>query len=182
VNVRDLTYADLRGAFGYVSQDVFLFHGTVRENIRYGRPDATDAEIEEAARAAEAHDFIAAMPEGYDTVVGERGQKISGGQRQRLSLARAILRDPLILLLDEATSAVDNETEAAIQRSLARVTKDRTSVVIAHRLSTVRDAHRIWVMEAGQVAESGTHEELLEQNGIYAALWRVQTGDALAKS
>ncbi len=182
LNVRDLTYAGLRGAFGYVSQDVFLFHGSVRENIRYGRPEATDAEIEEAARAAEAHDFIAAMPEGYDTVVGERGQKLSGGQRQRLSLARAILRDPLILLLDEATSAVDNETEAAIQRSLARVTKDRTSVVIAHRLSTVRDAHRIWVMEAGQVAESGTHEELLEQNGIYAALWRVQTGDALAKS
>ncbi len=182
VNVRDLTYAGLRGAFGYVSQDVFLFHGSVRENIRYGRPEATDAEIEEAARAAEAHDFIAAMPEGYDTVVGERGQKLSGGQRQRLSLARAILRDPLILLLDEATSAVDNETEAAIQRSLARVTKDRTSVVIAHRLSTVRDAHRIWVMDAGQVAESGTHEELLEQNGIYAALWRVQTGDALAKS
>lgn len=182
VNVRDLTYAHLRGAFGYVSQDVFLFHGSVRENIRYGRPEATDAEIEEAARAAEAHDFIAAMPEGYDTVVGERGQKLSGGQRQRLSLARAILRDPLILLLDEATSAVDNETEAAIQRSLARVTKDRTSVVIAHRLSTVRDAHRIWVMDAGQVAESGTHEELLEQNGIYAALWRVQTGDALAKS
>lgn len=181
VNVRDLTYAGLRGAFGYVSQDVFLFHGSVRENIRYGRPEATDAEIEEAARAAEAHDFIAAMPEGYDTVVGERGQKLSGGQRQRLSLARAILRDPLILLLDEATSAVDNETEAAIQRSLARVTKDRTSVVIAHRLSTVRDAHRIWVMDAGQVAESGTHEELLEQNGIYAALWRVQTGDALAK-
>lgn len=182
VNVKSLTYADLRGAFGYVSQDVFLFHGSVRENIRYGRPEATDAEIEEAARAAEAHEFIAAMPEGYDTVVGERGQKLSGGQRQRLSLARAILRDPLILLLDEATSAVDNETEAAIQRSLARVTKDRTSVVIAHRLSTVRDAHRIWVMEAGQVAESGTHEELLAQNGIYAALWRVQTGDALAKS
>lgn len=182
VNVRDLTYAGLRGAFGYVSQDVFLFHGSVRENIRYGRPEATDAEIEEAARAAEAHDFIAAMPEGYDTVVGERGQKLSGGQRQRLSLARAILRDPLILLLDEATSAVDNETEAAIQRSLARVTKDRTSVVIAHRLSTVRDAHRVWVMDAGQVAESGAHEELLEQNGIYAALWRVQTGDALAKS
>jgi ATP-binding cassette subfamily B protein len=180
--VRDLTYAGLRGAFGYVSQDVFLFHGSVRENIRYGRPEATDAEIEEAARAAEAHDFIAAMPEGYDTVVGERGQKLSGGQRQRLSLARAILRDPLILLLDEATSAVDNETEAAIQRSLARVTKDRTSVVIAHRLSTVRDAHRIWVMEAGQVAESGTHEELLEHNGIYAALWRVQTGDALPHS
>lgn len=182
VNVRDLTYAGLRGAFGYVSQDVFLFHGSVRENIRYGRPEATDADIGEAARAAEAHDFIAAMPEGYDTVVGERGQKLSGGQRQRLSLARAILRDPLILLLDEATSAVDNETEAAIQRSLARVTKDRTSVVIAHRLSTVRDAHRIWVMDAGQVAESGTHEDLLEQNGIYAALWRVQTGDALARS
>ena len=164
---------------GYVSQDVFLFHGTVRENIAYGRPNSSDAEIEEAAKAAEAHEFILALPDKYDTVVGERGQKLSGGQRQRLSLARAILRDPAILVLDEATSAVDNETEAAIQRSLAHVTKGRTSVVIAHRLSTVRDANRIWVLEDGHVIESGTHDELVKNNGLYAALWRVQTGESV---
>ena len=175
-DVRDLSYTNLRGAIGYVSQDVFLFHGTVRDNIAYGRQEATKEEIEEAAKSAEAHDFILALPNGYDTVVGERGQKLSGGQRQRLSLARAILRDPAILVLDEATSAVDNETEAAIQRSLAKVTKGRTSVVIAHRLSTVRDAHRIWVLEAGRVIEAGTHDELVNGNGLYAALWRVQTG------
>jgi ATP-binding cassette subfamily B protein len=155
---------------------VFLFHGTVRENIRYGRELATDQEIEEAATQAEAHDFILSLPDGYDTVVGERGQKLSGGQRQRISLARAILRKPAILVLDEATSAVDNETEAAIQRSLALVTKGRTSLVIAHRLSTVRDADKIWVLESGHVTESGRHEELLQNNGLYAALWRVQTG------
>jgi len=177
-DVRELTYPNLRGIIGYVSQDVFLFHGTVRDNIAYGRPEASLEEIKDAARAAEAHEFIEALPQGYDTVVGERGQKLSGGQRQRLSLARAILRDPVILVLDEATSAVDNETEAAIQRSLEHVTKNRTSVVIAHRLSTVRDAHRIWVLEAGQVIEAGTHEELLSKPGLYAALWRVQTGEA----
>ncbi len=178
-DIKKLSYTSLRNCMGYVSQDVFLFHGTVRENIAYGRPDATDQEIEEAAQSAEAHEFILALPEGYDTVVGERGQKLSGGQRQRLSLARAILRDPAILVLDEATSAVDNETEAAIQRSLAHVTKGRTSVVIAHRLSTVRDADRIWVLEAGQVTESGTHNELVLNNGLYAALWRVQTGESI---
>ncbi len=177
MDIKDASYASLRGACGYVAQDVFLFHGTVRENIRYGRESATDTEIEEAARQAEAHDFILALPDGYGTVVGERGQKLSGGQRQRISLARAILRNPAILVLDEATSAVDNETEAAIQRSLAHVTKGRTSVVIAHRLSTVRDADKIWVLEAGQVTESGRHEDLLQNNGLYAALWRVQTGD-----
>ena len=176
-DIKSLSYASLRGACGYVAQDVFLFHGTVRENIRYGRELATDQEIEEAATQAEAHDFILSLPDGYDTVVGERGQKLSGGQRQRISLARAILRKPAILVLDEATSAVDNETEAAIQRSLALVTKGRTSLVIAHRLSTVRDADKIWVLEAGQVTESGRHEELLQNNGLYAALWRVQTGE-----
>jgi ATP-binding cassette subfamily B protein len=129
---------------------------------------------------AEAHTFIEALPEGYDTIVGERGQKLSGGQRQRLTIARAILRDPAILVLDEATSAVDNETEAAIQRSLARVSADRTTIVIAHRLSTVRHAHRIHVLEAGEIIEAGTHEELVEQGGLYAALWRVQTGEASA--
>jgi ATP-binding cassette subfamily B protein len=174
----DLTFTSLRGAIGFVAQDVFLFQGTVRENLTYGRPDATDAEVVTAATLAEAHGFITQLPQGYDTIVGERGQKLSGGQRQRLTLARAILRDPAILVLDEATSAVDNETEAAIQRSLERVSADRTTIVIAHRLSTVRHAHRIHVLEAGRVTEAGTHEELVEAGGLYAALWRVQTGDA----
>jgi ATP-binding cassette subfamily B protein len=177
-DIRDLRYSALRTLMGYVSQDVFLFHGTVRENIAYGNLDASPEQIEQAAKLAEAHDFITELPNGYDTIIGERGQKLSGGQRQRLSLARAIVRDPKILVLDEATSAVDNETEAAIQRSLTHVTKNRTSVVIAHRLSTVRNAHRIWVLERGRVVEAGTHDELVEQGGLYAALWRVQTGSA----
>lgn len=175
-DLKSLSYAGMRGVIGYVSQDVFLFHGTVRDNIAYGKTDATAEAIEAAAKSAEAHEFILQLPNGYDTVVGERGQKLSGGQRQRISLARAILRNPAILVLDEATSAVDNETEAAIQRSLSVVTKDRTSLVIAHRLSTVRDAHKIWVLEAGKVIESGTHDELVVAGGLYAALWRVQTG------
>ncbi|MEO6318999.1 MAG: ABC transporter ATP-binding protein [Acidimicrobiales bacterium] len=177
VPVDDLTFGSLRGSIGFVSQDVFLFQGTVRENLTYGRPDAMEAQVVQAATLAEAHTFIDALPEGYDTIVGERGQKLSGGQRQRLTIARAILRDPAILVLDEATSAVDNETEAAIQRSLARVSADRTTIVIAHRLSTVRHAHRIHVLEAGQVIEQGTHEELVDHGGLYAALWRVQTGE-----
>jgi len=180
IDLREASFPSLRGAIGYVSQDVFLFHGTVQENIAYGRAGASDEDIEAAARSAEAHEFILALPNGYDTVVGERGQKLSGGQRQRLSLARAILRDPTILVLDEATPAVDNETEAAIQRSLAHVTKGRTSMVIAHRLSTVRDAHRIWVLEGGRIVEFGTHDELVSGNGLYAALWRVQTGESAA--
>ena len=178
-DVRDLSWDSLRGAIGYVSQDVFLFHGTVRDNLAYGRPDASDAEIREAARLAEAHGFIEELADGYDTVVGERGLTLSGGQRQRIALARAILRDPAVLVLDEATSAVDNETEAAIQRSLAAVTAQRTALVVAHRLSTVRDAHRIWVLAGGRVAEAGTHDELVAAGGIYAALWAVQTGDAV---
>jgi ATP-binding cassette subfamily B protein len=178
IPVRELSFASLRGAMGFVSQDVFLFQGTVRENLTYGRPGATDHEVVQAATLAEAHTFISALPDGYDTVVGERGQKLSGGQRQRLTIARALVRDPAVLVLDEATSAVDNETEAAIQRSLARVSQGRTTIVIAHRLSTVRHAHRIHVLEAGRVTESGTHEELLDQAGLYAALWRVQTGEA----
>ncbi len=137
----------------------------MRDNIAYGRPNASDAEVEAAAGLAEAADFIDALPDGYATVVGERGQKLSGGQRQRLSLARALLTDPAILVLDEATSAVDNETEAAIQRSLARVAEGRTVIVIAHRLSTVREADRIWVLEAGRVAEAGTHDELVAAAG-----------------
>ncbi|HYI62244.1 MAG TPA: ABC transporter ATP-binding protein [Acidimicrobiales bacterium] len=177
-DVRTLRFAALRGAMGYVGQDVFLFQGTVRENIAYGRPDATDDEVVAAARQAEAHEFVVGLPRGYDTVVGERGQKLSGGQRQRLSIARAILRDPRILVLDEATSAVDNETEAAIQRSLEAVGAGRTVLVIAHRLSTVRHAERIHVLERGRVAEAGTHNELVAGGGLYAALWRVQTGEA----
>ncbi len=177
VRTDELTFASLRGATGFVPQDVFLFHGTVAENIAYGRPDATRDQIVRAARLAEADAFIRAMPDGYDSVVGERGQKLSGGQRQRVTIARAILRDPSVLLLDEATSAIDNETEAAIQESLARVSVDRTTIVIAHRLSTIRGAHRIHVMEAGSIVEAGTHDELLAQGGLYAALWRVQTGE-----
>ncbi len=176
--IQDLTFSSLRGATGFVAQDVFLFHGTVRENLTYGRPGATDEEVRRATTLAEAAEFVDAMPDGYDTLVGERGQKLSGGQRQRLTIARAILRDPAVLVLDEATSAVDNETEAAIQRSLAKVSSGRTAIVIAHRLSTVRHAHRIHVMEAGRVVEAGTHEELVAQAGLYAALWRVQTGEA----
>ena len=166
----------LRDQVGWVSQDVFLFDGSVRENIAYGRPDASDADVERVARIAEAHEFIAALPQGYATRVGERGQMLSGGQRQRLSLARALLKDPPVLLLDEATSAVDNETEAAIQRSLRRLAHGRTVLVIAHRLSTIVHADRIVVLEAGRIVEQGTHDELLALRGRYAALWAVQTG------
>jgi ATP-binding cassette, subfamily B, bacterial len=180
VPIDEVSLIELRRAVGYVGQDVFLFQGTVRENLAYGRPDAGDAELERAARLAEAHEFICELPQGYDTVVGERGQKLSGGQRQRLSIARAILKDPPVLVLDEATSSVDNETEAAIQRSLELVGRDRTVVVIAHRLSTVRHADRIHVLEAGQVVESGTHDELVAAPGLYAALWRIQTGEVHA--
>lgn len=177
VDVRELGFHALRGAIGYVGQDVFLFQGTVRENLAYGKPDASDEDVERAARLAEAHEFILALPQGYDTEVGERGQKLSGGQRQRLSIARALLRDPPLLVLDEATSAVDNETEAAIQRSLEVVSRGRTVILIAHRLSTVRHADRIWVLDRGRVVESGTHDELCQQGERYAALWRVQTGE-----
>lgn len=175
-DLRGLSFESVRHSIGYVGQDVFLFQGTVRENLSYGRPDATQAEIEEAAALAEATEFIEELPLGYDTTVGERGQKLSGGQRQRLSIARAILRDPPVLVLDEATSSVDNETEAAIQHSLDIVGKDRTVIVIAHRLSTVRFADRIHVLDDGRLIEAGTHDELVAGGGLYAALWRVQTG------
>ena len=178
-DIKDIVLWDLRRGIGLVSQDVFLFHGTVRENISYGLPDATLKEIVAATKIAEAHDFIQQLPQGYDTIVGERGQKLSGGQKQRIAIARAVLKNPPILILDEATSAVDNETEAAIARSLAKITQNRTTIAIAHRLSTIRHSDRIYVMEYGQFAERGTHEELLAQNGIYANLWRVQTGDRL---
>lgn len=175
-NIQEIQLQDLRRAIGLVSQDVFLFHGTVAENIRYGSFDATQEEVIEAAKIAEAHEFILQLPQGYDTIVGERGQKLSGGQRQRLAIARAVLKNPPILILDEATSAVDNETEAAISRSLERITRNRTTIAIAHRLSTIRHADRIYVMDKGKLVESGKHEELLEKLGIYASLWRVQMG------
>ena len=180
VDVRELDRTQLRRGVALVAQDVFLFHGTVRDNIAYGRPEASDADVEAAARIAEAHDFIVELPDGYDTIVGERGQKLSGGQRQRLSIARALLTDAPVLILDEATSAVDNETEAAIQRSLASVASDHTLVVIAHRLSTIRHADRIYVLDSGRVIESGTHDELVDHPGIYRSLWSVQTGEAVA--
>lgn len=176
VDIRELALADLRGAIGLVSQDVFLFHGTVYENIAYGRPGATLADVRAAATAAELDEWIVTLPRGYETLVGERGQKLSGGQRQRISLARAILKDAPVLVLDEATSSVDNETEAAIQRSLERIAVGRTTLVIAHRLSTVRNADRIVVLDAGRIVEDGRHDELIAHEGLYAQLWRVQTG------
>ncbi|MBD2758728.1 ABC transporter ATP-binding protein [Yimella sp. cx-573] len=177
-DVRELDWESQRGSMGYVAQDVYLFAGSLADNIAYGRPDATREQISAAAAAAAALDVIEALPEGLDTWVGERGVTLSGGQRQRIALARALLREPSVLVLDEATSAVDNETEAAIQRSLRTATMGRTAVVVAHRLSTIRNAHRIWVLEAGRIVESGTHDELVAHNGLYAALWKVQTGDA----
>jgi ATP-binding cassette subfamily B protein len=176
VDLESLNLRDLRRCIGLVSQDVFLFHGTVAENIAYGSFDANIEEIINAAKVAEADDFIMSLSQGYETIVGERGQKLSGGQKQRIAIARAVLKNPPILILDEATSAVDNETEAAIQRSLERITVDRTTIAIAHRLSTIRNADCIYVMEHGELVESGTHEQLLEKNGIYSSLWRVQSG------
>jgi len=175
-DLRQLKLSDLRGSIGLVSQDVFLFHGSIAQNIAYSRPDASLDEIKAAARAAELDEWVATLPDGYDTVVGERGQKLSGGQRQRVSIARAVMKDPPILILDEATSAVDNETEAAIQRSMERIAQDRTTVVIAHRLSTIRSADRILVLDRGEVVEQGHHEQLVDQGGLYAQLWGVQTG------
>jgi len=175
--IDSLNLQDLRRAIGYVSQDTFLTDGTVAENIAYGAADASDASIAQAAQAAECTEFINQLPLGFATRIGERGQKLSGGQRQRLALARAILKNPPVLILDEATSAVDNETEAAIQRSLDVVSQGRTTVVIAHRLSTVRQADCIHVMEAGRIVESGTHDELVARQGSYCALWRLQTGE-----
>ncbi|NES27248.1 ATP-binding cassette domain-containing protein [Micromonospora terminaliae] len=170
VDLRDLRLADLATVVGVVSQETYLLHATVRENLRYAKPDATDADIEAAVRAAQIHDLIAALPDGYDTVVGSRGHRFSGGEKQRLAIARTLLRDPRILVLDEATSALDTETERAVQRAFDELARGRTVVTIAHRLSTVRDADQIAVLDHGRIVESGTHESLLDHAGRYASL------------
>ena len=176
IDVRDVTVETLREAIGIVQQDVYLFGGTVRENIAYGRPDATDAQIVEAARRANIHEFVMGLPEGYDTFVGERGARLSGGQKQRIAIARVFLRNPRILILDEATSALDNESERAIQASLEELSEGRTTLVIAHRLSTIRGADLIAVVEDGRMVEQGTHDELLELGGTYARYYEMQFG------
>jgi ATP-binding cassette subfamily B protein len=184
VDLRELSTATLRRSVGYVAQEPYLFDGTVRENVAYGTFDATDEAVETATRRAAAHEFVTALPEGYDTVVGERGVRLSGGQRQRIAIARAILKDAPVLVLDEATSHVDTETEALIARSLREHARDRTTITVAHRLSTVRDTDRIVVLDGGRIVESGTHEDLLATGGLYADLWRVQVGeiDALSEA
>ena len=178
-SIKDLEIESLRNKIGLVSQDIFLFEGTVFENIAYGNLDATNEEVWEAARLSESDKFINLLPNKENTIVGERGQKLSGGQRQRISIARAILKNPEILILDEATSAVDNETEAAIQRSINTLKKGRTVIAIAHRLSTIRNAEIIYVLEDGRVVESGNHESLLDIEGVYSKLWSVQTGEKI---
>src|SRR3712207_3732871 len=169
-DARELTFESLAATVGVVSQETYLFHASVRENLRFARPDATDEEIEEAARAAQVHEVVAALPDGYDTVVGERGFRFSGGEKQRIAIARTILRNPPVLVLDEATSALDVQTERAVEEALERLAEGRTTLVIAHRLSTVRGADQIVVLDGGAVAERGTHEELLALGGRYAAM------------
>jgi ATP-binding cassette subfamily B protein len=176
-DIAGVSRKSLRQGIGYVGQDVFLFRGTIRENIAFGKPDATEAEIVAAAKAANAHDFIMSFPHGYHTPVGEHGLQLSGGQRQRVAVARALIKDAHLVLLDEATAALDSESEKLVQDAIAHLTRGRTTIVIAHRLHTVAHADRILVIESGAVAESGRHEELLRKNGRYASLYRLQLKD-----
>jgi ABC-type multidrug transport system fused ATPase/permease subunit len=174
IDIRDLNVDDLRRNISIVLQDVFLFHGTVKENILFGNPQATDEDIIEAAKIANAHEFIASLPEGYNTIIGERGVKLSGGQRQRISIARAVLKNTPILILDEATSSIDTETELLIQQALERLMKGRTTIIIAHRLSTIRNADKIVVLKGKEIVEQGKHAELIENDGLYKRLYTVQ--------
>ncbi|RLE07434.1 ABC transporter ATP-binding protein, partial [Candidatus Aerophobetes bacterium] len=173
-NIRNVKLMSLRRQIGIVSQETFLFNGTIKDNIAYGKMKATDEEIVDAAKKANAHNFIMSLEKGYDTPVGERGVKLSGGQRQRIAIARAILRDPRILILDEATSAVDAESEALIQDALEKLMKDRTTIIIAHRLSTILRADKIIVLDERKIEEIGSHQELLAKNGLYARLYKSQ--------
>ena len=170
VDVRELTFESLAATVGVVSQETYLFNATVRENLRFARPVATDEEVEEAAHAAQIHALISSLPEGYETVVGERGYRFSGGEKQRMAIARAILRNPPILVLDEATSSLDTQTERLVQEALARLVEGRTTIAIAHRLSTIRDADQIVVLDKGRVVETGRYEELVARGGRFAAL------------
>jgi ATP-binding cassette subfamily B protein len=179
---RELKQASLRAAIGIVPQDTVLFNDTIFYNIRYGRPDASDAEVHDAARAAHIHDFIVTLPAGYQTMVGERGLKLSGGEKQRVAIARALLKNPRILIFDEATSALDSRAEKAIQAELERISQGRTTLVIAHRLSTVMDADQILVLQAGRIVERGTHAQLLEAQGEYARMWALQQEQAQAEA
>ncbi|MBT7461005.1 MAG: ABC transporter ATP-binding protein, partial [Euryarchaeota archaeon] len=178
-DIREWKLKSLRSSIALVDQHITLFPTTILENIRYGNPDSNDEDVKNAAMVAEATDFIESLPEQWGTMIGEGGHRLSGGQRQRLAIARAVLKDAPLLILDEATSAVDNETEAALQRSITKVSQDRTTVIIAHRLSTIRNADRIIVLEKGEIVEDGSHEELVDMNKIYSRMWSVQTGNIL---